>query len=267
MADTGKTVALIEALAGGPIADLKSAIEQISQTGIDASDASSGQVPVADGEGAWDWGSAGGVSDVQVNGTSVVSQGVANVPMASLNTPGAVKVDSNFGITIGEGKLIVNGAGSEASVKPGSSNYYPLVPKTQHISAFYGLAKAAGADMKDISSTTVGVYPEAQKSAISDMLHAPETISGSTPSITAKAGVRYICGECSTLSITAPASGCIDVVFESGSTPTVLTLASAKSGVTAIKWAGGFDPTSLDASTTYELNILDGEYGVACSWT
>ena len=105
------------------------------------------------------------------------------------------------------------------------------------------------------------------KSAISSMLHAPETISGSTPSITAKPGVRYICGEVSTLAVTAPASGIIDVVFESGSTPTVLTVTSAKSGVTAIKWAGGFDPTSLDANTTYEINIMDGEYGVAAAWT
>lgn len=94
-----------------------------------------------------------------------------------------------------------------------------------------------------------------------------ENVSGSTPSITAMAGVRYVCGECSTLSIQAPASGCIDVVFESGSTATVLTVTSAKTGVSAIKWANGFDPTSLDANTTYELNILDGEYGVVGQWT
>ena len=86
-------------------------------------------------------------------------------------------------------------------------------------------------------------------------------VTGSTPSITGVDGTRYICGECSTLSITAPASGCIDIVFESGSTATVLTVSSS------IKWANGFDPTSLDANTTYELNILDGELGVACSWT
>ena len=51
-------------LLGYNVDELKSAVEQISQTGIDASDASSGQVPVADGEGSWDWGGAG-VSEMQ----------------------------------------------------------------------------------------------------------------------------------------------------------------------------------------------------------
>ena len=97
--------------------------------------------------------------------------------------------------------------------------------------------------------------------------NAPVSVSGSTPSITADSGVRYICGECSTLSIISPASGCIDVVFTSGSAATVLTVTSAKTGVSAIKWANGFDPTALNANTTYEINILDGEFGVVGSWT
>lgn len=93
------------------------------------------------------------------------------------------------------------------------------------------------------------------------------SVSGTTPSITGAANTRYICGECSTLTITAPASGCVDVTFTSGSTPTVLTVSSAKTGVTAIKWANGFDPSALEANTTYEVNILDGEFGVVGSWT
>ena len=90
------------------------------------------------------------------------------------------------------------------------------------------------------------------------------TVSGSTPSITAVAGKRYVCGEVSTLTIAVPASGIIDVVFESGTTATVLTITPA-TGHT-VSWANGFDPTSLEASTTYELNIMDG-LGVAASWT
>ena len=101
-------------------------------------------------------------------------------------------------------------------------------------------------------------------SKISDMLNAPVSVSGTTPSITALAGIQYICGEVSTLDITLPASGCVDVVFESGSTPTVLTV-TPPTGMT-MKWANGFDPSSLDANTTYEINIMNG-LGVAVSWT
>ena len=115
------------------------------------------------------------------------------------------------------------------------------------------------------SANPVGTYTESAKSAISTMLNGAESVSGTTPTIAAKAGVRYICGEVATLGITVPATGCIDVVFTSGSTPTVLTI-TPPTGVT-VKWAGGFDPTSLEANTTYEINILDGELGVAASWT
>lgn len=88
-------------------------------------------------------------------------------------------------------------------------------------------------------------------------------VSGTTPVITAVANTQYICGEVATLDITLPASGCIDVVFESGSTPTVLTV-TPPTGVT-VKWANGFDPDNLDTNTTYEINIMDG-LGVAGSW-
>jgi len=90
------------------------------------------------------------------------------------------------------------------------------------------------------------------------------TVTGTTPSITALPGIRYVCGEVATLDITLPASGIVDVVFESGATPTVLTI-TPPTGVT-VKWANGFDPTALDAGTTYEINIADG-LGVAVGWT
>lgn len=93
-----------------------------------------------------------------------------------------------------------------------------------------------------------------------------ETVTGLTPSIQGVADTRYVCGEVATLAITVPATGIIDVVFTSGSTPTVLTI-TPPSGVTAVKWANGFDPTSLDADTTYEINIADGEFGVSAAWT
>ena len=216
-------------------------------------------------------GGGGAVDDVQVDGVSVVSGGVANIPAMSGDTMGVAKLGDNnglYGLTANvvgyNGVLMIAGA-DDSHIKAGASARRPIVTQKQHVSTFYGLAKVAGADMSNISSITVGVYPELQKSAISEMLNAPETVSGSTPSITAKPGVRYICGECTTLDITVPSSGCIDVTFESGSTPTVLTI-TPPTGMT-MKWANGFDPTSLDANTTYEINILDGCYGVVGKWT
>lgn len=86
-----------------------------------------------------------------------------------------------------------------------------------------------------------------------------ETVSGSTPVITGVDGVRYVCGEVTTLSITPPESGCISVVFESGSTPTVLTVPNT------VQFPDWFDPTSLEANTIYEINIAD-DLGVVATW-
>jgi len=206
------------------------------------------------------------VTDVQVNGTSILNQGVANIPKASSDEFGVVKNGTSAVQINANGVLTLTVAGS-STIKTGTNAGAPIPVVNQHISAFYGLAKAAGDTTQSSSYNAVGVYTEEAQSKIHDMLDAPVTVSGTTPTITGKAGIRYVCGEVSTLSITAPESGCIDVVFTSGSTPTVLTVTSAKTGVTAIKWMNGFDPTSLDADTTYEVNILDGKLGVAGSWT
>lgn len=253
MASTGLTVALIKALAGAGIdpSQLETALAEYLEEHPEALQ-----------------------TDVQIDGTSITNDGVANIPIGSNASPGVFKAEVNDNNnSYGLGKysstnslLCVVGA-SDAQVKAGSQAFRPIVPARQHISAFYALAKASGDTSQASSNNSVGTYTETAKSKISDMLNAPETVSGSTPSITAKSGVRYICGEVSTLSVTAPASGCIDVLFESGSTATVLTVTSAKTGVSAIKWIGADDPTALEANKTYEINIMDGEFGVIASWT
>ena len=139
-----------------------------------------------------------------------------------------------------------------------------VVPSRQYMATFYGLAKAAGDTTQSQSSNAVGNYTESAKSSISTMLNGPVTVSGTTPTINALPGIQYICGEVATLDISLPVSGCIDVVFQSGSTSTVLTV-TPPTGVT-VKWANGFDPTALEANATYEINIMNG-LGVAANWT
>ena len=201
------------------------------------------------------------VDDVQINGTSIVQDGVANVPVASYGKAGAFYSTQYQGFKFNSNN---NAWGLDWSsldhIKQGGRIYEPLATGHQHASTFYGLAKAAGDTTQSQSSNAVGTYTEDAKSAISEMLNGSVSVSGTTPTIVAKSGIRYVCGEVATLDFTPSQTGICDVVFTSGATATALTVPST------IKWANGFDPTALDANTTYEINIMDG-LGVAVGWT
>lgn len=107
------------------------------------------------------------------------------------------------------------------------------------------------------------VLTTADKTEIAQMAAAIDnkvTVSGTTPTINAQAGVRYICDEVATITINPPASGCVDVVFTSGSTAAVLT-------AMGVQWPEWFNPNALEANATYEINILDGTLGAVSVWT
>lgn len=198
------------------------------------------------------------VNDVQIDGTSIVQDGVANVPIASANEAGVVKIHGDYGLATYLNFLQISKA-EDYRVKAGASQWKPIVPYNQHEATFYGLAKAAGDTTQSQSSNAVGTYTEDAKSAISEMLGSSISISGTTPTIVAKSGIRYVCGEVATLDFTPSQTGICDVVFTSGSTPTVVTLPST------VKFPdGSFTP---EADTTYEINILDGIYGGVMAWT
>lgn len=115
------------------------------------------------------------VDDVQINGTSVVNDGVANIPVATSSTAGVVKVYNNNGISIYNQTLAIlraTGVGSDTTseIKTGTNQYNPIVPYTQHASAFYGLAKAAGDTTQASSSNEVGNYTPEAKTKIMNML-------------------------------------------------------------------------------------------------
>lgn len=109
------------------------------------------------------------VDDVQVNGVSIVQNGVANVPRASNGIFGVVRIAGSDGIAIANnGDLYIDGA-SDTVIKNGVNRYKPILPSTQHMSTFYGLAKAAGIDLSS-SDNSVGTYTDAAKTAIQNML-------------------------------------------------------------------------------------------------
>ena len=54
----------------------------------------------------WAYGESGAVDDVQINGTSIVAYGVANIPIVSIGTSGVISnFDNNFGVGEGEASI------------------------------------------------------------------------------------------------------------------------------------------------------------------
>ena len=100
------------------------------------------------------------VQDVQIDGSSIVQDGVANVPLASITDIGCMKVNPNRGMRIdSSGFLRIDGANS-LLIKAGTDYDRPITPEKQHESAFYGIAKASGDTTQSASSNAVGVYTE-----------------------------------------------------------------------------------------------------------
>lgn len=111
------------------------------------------------------------ITDVQIDGNSIVNNGVATIPIAADNVAGVVKVNDDYGISIGENdKILKIQKATSTQIKNGVNNYVPIVPEHQHESAFYGLAKAAGDVTQAQSSSSVGTYTADAKDAIKLML-------------------------------------------------------------------------------------------------
>ena len=110
------------------------------------------------------------LSDIQIDGTSIISSGVANMPVANANDLGVVKVTSALGIEKnGSNQLAISYATSDA-IKGGEQARKPITPIRQHEATFYGLAKAAGDTTQSQSDNAVGTYTAEAKAAIKSMI-------------------------------------------------------------------------------------------------
>lgn len=108
--------------------------------------------------------------DIQINGTSIVNNGIASIPIADGTTLGVIKVDqSSYGLRIQDGELRIVPA-TDTQIKSATNNTRPITSAWQHYSVFYGLATAAGDSTQSASSNAVGVYTNNAKSAIQNML-------------------------------------------------------------------------------------------------
>lgn len=117
----------------------------------------------------------GGILDVQMNGSSIVSNSVASIPAATTSAYGVVQI--GYGLRTVDNRLSVNPAGA-SEIKGGTSTMLPVTPQRQHEAVFYGLAKAAGDATQGSSSNSVGTYTDNAKTAIRQMLGIPNFLIG-----------------------------------------------------------------------------------------
>lgn len=115
-------------------------------------------------------GGSGTVTDVQVNGTSVVSSGVANVPVMGGSTLGVAKTGTGLYMTSGNA-LSIN-MPTDSDIKTGTQTGKVPNVANQGTYTFYGLAKAAGDTTQKASSNPVGTYTAEAKAAIQAMIGA-----------------------------------------------------------------------------------------------
>ena len=203
------------------------------------------------------------ISSVVYSNTEPLGDYVQKTDYASSSAAGVAKV-GDYGIAIIGDNVLRTKYASSSKIKVGNNGFDPIVPNNQHESTFYGLAKAAGDTTQSQSSNAVGTYTSEAKTAIQSMLGIQEVLGGSVveisesdPVITATPNTQYICGEVATLSFTPYQIGVSDVIFTSGSTPTVLTLPNT------VKMPEWF---TIEANRVYEINVSNGIYGSVMSW-
>lgn len=116
-----------------------------------------------------------GTRQIEVDLTNYVK----NTDYATASKSGVLKkLTLDFGVAPGEqytgnsnntGTPVIARATAD-EIKIGNHSYKPIVPKNQHQSAFYALAKAAGDNTQSKSSNTVGNYTDEAKMKIQNML-------------------------------------------------------------------------------------------------
>lgn len=139
----------------------------------------------------------GNMTDVKVNGTSVVTDGVANIPIATKAKPGVVRIgdSSSVGLAINSTGAIYIAAASPSQIDAHANSYNPIVPS-------------------NLPYAVRSVYPDSRYSVPS--AYEINTI--------------YTLGQQTNLAITLPSGkvgSFIQIDFISGTTPTTLSVTSS----------------------------------------
>ena len=81
------------------------------------------------------------ISDIQINGSSIVSNYVATIPISSTSALGIIKMPTyDRGLELVNDTITIRPA-TETQIKSATNYYCPVGPARQHISVFYGFQR------------------------------------------------------------------------------------------------------------------------------
>ena len=89
-----------------------------------------------------------GIRDVQINGSSIVTDGVADIPVATASTYGVVKTSQSYGTLMRSGAVTIAQA-TETEIDTRSNNYKPIVPNNLDYAVKSALCDGKGAEYTD----------------------------------------------------------------------------------------------------------------------
>jgi len=247
-------------IASGVIPDVSGKLDAPSTAGT------SGQVLTSDGQGGQSWqtpSGGGAVNDVQIDGTSILSSGVANIPVASGSTFGVLKTGTSYGTSVTSGGVVRTYEADASTIKAGTNGYQPITPSGQHAAAFYGLAKAAGDTTQKSSSNEIGTYTADAKAAIQTMLGVPSTgdisgfytkPSGGIPSSDMASAVQTSLGKADT-AYQLPSGG-----MTSSDMASAVQTSLGKADTAYQKPSGGIPSTDMTSAVQTSLGKADTAY-------
>ena len=199
-----------------------------------------------DGTFTCEWGDSpsggGAVDDVQVDGTSVVADGVANIPLAKIGSTGVVKFDAFMPFTFNAGALRLANADENELTNPryGFSTNRAITASNYRLAVELAMCDGKGA-----------AWTDAEKTGAWKRLNSIKT----TMDEIAVAGAQYYLGEQTAVSVVLPDDA------EVGQMVTVSWYNSATAATLSITGTMlAFDYTP-SANTRSEINALwDGTY-------
>lgn len=190
----------------------------------------------------WADDNGGAVDDVQVNGTSVVADGVAKIPLAKMGSTGVVKFDAFMPFTFNADSLRLANADEKELTNPryGYSTNRAITASNYRLAVKLAMCDGKGAAWTDAEKTGAWTRESIIKTAMDDV---------------AVAGAQYYIGEQSAVSIILPDDAlvgqAITVVWYNGATAATLSITGTMLA---------FDYTPY-ANTRSEINALwDGAY-------